>query len=265
MNNAGMLCDLACASEFMSTVFRMAITRTLNRAVPMSPVDRNSVCHRKSAIEPEKFWFLDDSTSAVDTATDKNPQSICGRDSKYDKLIIAQRISSVAECRPYHCIEQRRCGRLRFPRRAHETNAIYREVYESQTQGKRWFWWRRCKNNGRKIMDLCVVMRAWPRPNVANPENYCCACSLYIFKNHGFACIVVKVIRLFITVFRVFGYLIHADTDDDYIIPLTKQASLISRNSPMRSDALQFSCMWCACFLLHSPKSWYVTREHSGT
>ena len=43
MNNAGMPATLP-ALQNLSTVFRMAITRTLNRVVPMSPVDRNSVC-----------------------------------------------------------------------------------------------------------------------------------------------------------------------------------------------------------------------------
>ena len=52
-----------------------------------------------------------------------------------------------------------------------------------------------------------------PRPNVANPGKLLLRLLSYIFKNYGFACIVV-VICLFITVFsECTGYLIHADTD----------------------------------------------------
>ncbi len=110
-------------------------------------------------------------------------------------------------------------------------------------------------------MDLCVAMHADQDQMLQIRENYCCACSLYIFKNYGFACIVV-VICLFITVFSsVRGTLFMQTLIDDYIIPLTKRLPLISRNSPMRSDALQFS-MHVVCLLpLHSPKLWYTSHE----
>ena len=99
-----------------------------------------------------------------------------------------------------------------------------------------------------------------PRPNVANPGKLLLRLLSYIFKNYGFACIVV-VICLFITVFSsVQGTLFMQTLIDDYIIPLTKQAS------PDFTDALQFS-MHVVCLLpLHSPKLWYMShREHSGT
>lgn len=74
-------------------------------------------------------------------------------------------------------------------------------------------------------MDLCVAMHADQDQMLQIRENYCCACSLIIFKNYGFACIVV-VICLFITVFSsVQGTLFMQTLIDDYIIPLTKQAS----------------------------------------
>ena len=64
-----------------------------------------------------------------------------------------------------------------------------------------------------------------PRPNVANPRKLLLRLLSYIFKNYGFACIVV-VICLFITVFSsVQGTLFMQTLIDDYIIPLTKQAS----------------------------------------
>ena len=74
-------------------------------------------------------------------------------------------------------------------------------------------------------MNLCVAMHADSRPNVANPGKLLLRLLSYIFKNYGFACIVV-VICLFITVFRVYrGTLFMQTLIDDYIIPLTKQAS----------------------------------------
>ena len=45
----------------------------------------------------------------------KNPQSICRRNPKYDKTYHCAADLLCHECRPHHCIEQRRCGRLRFP------------------------------------------------------------------------------------------------------------------------------------------------------
>ena len=64
-----------------------------------------------------------------------------------------------------------------------------------------------------------------PRPNVKDPGKLLLRLLSYIFKNYGFACIVV-VICLFITVFSsVQGTLFMQTLIDDYIIPLTKQAS----------------------------------------
>ena len=89
-----------------------------------------------------------------------------------------------------------------------------------------------------------------PRPNVANPGKLLLRLLSYIFKNYGFACIVV-VICLFITVFSsVQGTLFMQTLIDDYIIPLTKQASPDFHGTrPCDRTRCSFLCMWCACFL----------------
>ena len=100
-----------------------------------------------------------------------------------------------------------------------------------------------------------------PRPNVANPGKLLLRLLSYIFKNYGFACIVV-VICLFITVFSsVQGTLFMQTLIDDYIIPLTKQAS------PDFTELAHAIGRVVVCLLpLHSPKLWYMShREHSGT
>jgi len=87
-----------------------------------------------------------------------------------------------------------------------------------------------------------------PRPNVANPGKLLLRLLSYIFKNYGFACIVV-VICLFITVFSsVQGTLFMQTLIDDYIIPLTKQASpdFTELAHAIGRVAIFYAC---ACFL----------------
>lgn len=83
-----------------------------------------------------KVIILDDSTSAVDTATDsKIQQAFREHLSDTTTIIIAQRVASVSDAGPYHRLKRRPDRRGRHPCELLETNEIYREVYESQRKG----------------------------------------------------------------------------------------------------------------------------------
>ena len=80
--------------------------------------------------------ILDDSTSAVDTATDaKIRQAFAKEIPDTTKLIIAQRISSVQNADRIIVMEDGRVNGFGTHEELLASNAIYREVYESQTQG----------------------------------------------------------------------------------------------------------------------------------
>lgn len=92
--------------------------------------------YRKSASEKPKVLILDDSTSAVDTATDAKiraafAKSIPGT----TKFIIAQRISSVQDADRIIVLDGGRVNGFDTHEKLVETNEIYREIYESQVKG----------------------------------------------------------------------------------------------------------------------------------
>ncbi len=81
-----------------------------------------------------KILILDDSTSAVDTATDAKIRSAFAKEIPgTTKLIIAQRISSVQNCDRIIVMDDGRVNGFGTHDQLLEGNEIYREVYESQT------------------------------------------------------------------------------------------------------------------------------------
>ena len=83
-----------------------------------------------------KVLILDDSTSACDTATDaKIRAGFASRIPGTTTLIIAQRISSVQSADRILVLDEGTIGGFDTHEKLLETNEIYREIYESQTQG----------------------------------------------------------------------------------------------------------------------------------
>ena len=83
-----------------------------------------------------KILILDDSTSAVDTKTDKLIRNSFKNEMKgVTKIIIAQRINSVMDCDRIIVMDNGRIDAFGTHKELLKTNAIYREVYESQTKG----------------------------------------------------------------------------------------------------------------------------------
>ena len=90
----------------------------------------------RALLKDPKILILDDSTSAVDTATDaKIRKAFAEEIPNTTKLIIAQRISSVMNADRIIVLNNGVVDGFGSHEELMETNAIYREVYESQTQG----------------------------------------------------------------------------------------------------------------------------------
>ena len=120
-----------------SSVSRMVTTPTSSRAEPTSPAVRSSVCVLPArSLKKPKILILDDSTSAVDTATDaKIRRAFLTEIPNTTKLIIAQRISSVQDADRIIVLDNGELNGFGTHEELLQTNAIYRDVYESQTGG----------------------------------------------------------------------------------------------------------------------------------
>lgn len=93
--------------------------------------------HRKSVAKNPKILILDDSTSAVDTATDASIQeSFNERIPNTTKIIISQRISSVQNASRIIVLNDGVVDGFDTHDKLLETNEIYRTIYETQMKGK---------------------------------------------------------------------------------------------------------------------------------
>ncbi|MBR4039287.1 MAG: ABC transporter ATP-binding protein [Clostridia bacterium] len=129
-------CILACADEFIQGFPDGYNTRIERGGTNVSGGQKQRLCIARALLRKPKVLILDDSTSAVDTATDARIRAALA---KYlpgtTKIIIAQRIASVQDADRVLVMDEGRINGFDTPQRLLETNAIYREVYESQNQG----------------------------------------------------------------------------------------------------------------------------------
>ena len=102
----------------------------------LSGGQKQRLCIARALLKKPKVLILDDSTSAVDTATDaKIRRAFRGEIPDTTKLIIAQRISSVQDADRIIVMEDGKVNGFGTHEELLEQNDIYREVYESQTSG----------------------------------------------------------------------------------------------------------------------------------
>ena len=107
-----------------------------NRAADLSGGQKQRLCIARALLKKPKILILDDSTSAVDTATDaKIRRAFREEIPDTTKLIIAQRVSSVQDADRIIVMDEGRINGFGTHEELLDTNGIYREVYESQTQG----------------------------------------------------------------------------------------------------------------------------------
>ncbi|MCI9471135.1 MAG: ABC transporter ATP-binding protein [Lachnospiraceae bacterium] len=129
-------CRLACADEFIEKMPKGYDTYIEQGGTNVSGGQKQRLCIARALLKRPKILILDDSTSAVDTATDsKIRQAFAEELPGTTKLIIAQRISSVEGADRIIVMDDGKIHGFGTHRELLETDEIYREVYESQTSG----------------------------------------------------------------------------------------------------------------------------------
>lgn len=129
-------CQLACADEFIQKFPDGYETYIEQGGTNVSGGQKQRLCIARALLKNPKILILDDSTSAVDTATDaKIRKAFAEEIPNTTKFIIAQRISSVQNADRIIVMENGEIHGFGTHEELLENNEIYREVYESQTKG----------------------------------------------------------------------------------------------------------------------------------
>ena len=129
-------CKAACADEFIDRMPDGYNTRIERGGANVSGGQKQRLCIARALLKNPKVLILDDSTSAVDTATDaKIQKAFASQIPGTTKIIIAQRISSVEHADRILVLENGRIDGFDTHEKLLETNVIYRDIYESQVKG----------------------------------------------------------------------------------------------------------------------------------
>lgn len=129
-------CRQACADEFIQKFPEGYETHIEQGGTNVSGGQRQRLCIARALLKKPKILILDDSTSAVDTATDAKIQEVFRKEiPDTTKLCIAQRISSVKDADRIIVMDEGCVDGFGTHEELLRDNAIYREVYESQTKG----------------------------------------------------------------------------------------------------------------------------------
>lgn len=129
-------CELACADEFIERCPDGYKTYIEQGGSNVSGGQKQRLCIARALLKKPKILILDDSTSAVDTATDARIRSAFAKEiPDTTKIIIAQRISSVEHCDRIIVLDDGVVSGFGNHDELMKSNEIYRDVYESQTGG----------------------------------------------------------------------------------------------------------------------------------
>ena len=129
-------CRIACADEFINRMPEGYNTYIEQGGSNVSGGQKQRLCIARALLKKPKILILDDSTSAVDTATDAKIRKAMEEDiPDTTRLIIAQRISSVQNADRIIVMDDGHVDAFDTPENLLKTNKIYQEVYESQTGG----------------------------------------------------------------------------------------------------------------------------------
>ena len=129
-------CKQACADEFIERFPDKYETYIEQGGSNVSGGQKQRLCIARALLKKPKILILDDSTSAVDTATDaKIRHSFAEKIPGTTVFIIAQRISSVENADHVLVLDNGRISGFDTPENLLKNNAIYQEVYNSQTKG----------------------------------------------------------------------------------------------------------------------------------
>ena len=128
--------EIASATDFVSN-FKDGYDHYIEQGgANLSGGQKQRLCIARALIKDPKILILDDSTSAVDTATDKKiKQGLRDTKPNTTKLIIAQRISSVQDADKIIVIDNGKINGIGTHEELMANNTIYQEVYQSQVKG----------------------------------------------------------------------------------------------------------------------------------
>jgi ATP-binding cassette subfamily B protein len=129
-------CRQACADEFIERMPDKYETFIDQGGTNVSGGQRQRICIARALLKKPKVLILDDSTSAVDTATDASiRKAISGRIEGLTKVIISQRILSIQDADRIIVMDNGRVAAFDTHENLLKTCEIYRDIYEMQTSG----------------------------------------------------------------------------------------------------------------------------------
>ena len=129
-------CKAACADEFIDRFPDGYHTRIERGGNNVSGGQKQRLCIARALLKKPKVLILDDSTSAVDTATDAKIRAAFEKKIPgTTKIIIAQRVSSVEHADRILVLDNGRINGFDTHENLLKSNAIYQEIYESQVKG----------------------------------------------------------------------------------------------------------------------------------
>ena len=129
-------CRAACADEFIRTLPEGLDTRLDQGGVNLSGGQRQRLCIARALLKRPKILIFDDSTSAVDTATESRIREALEAIPSMTKLVIAQRILSVMHADKIVILDDGRIHAVGTHQSLLAESPIYREIYESQKGGR---------------------------------------------------------------------------------------------------------------------------------
>ena len=129
-------CHIACVDEFLDRLPQGYDTDMGQGGVNVSGGQKQRICIARAILKKPKVLILDDSTSAVDTATEaKIREKLANKLPDMTKIVIAQRISSVKHADQIIILDRGKVAAIGTHETLLANNRIYQEIYESQKEG----------------------------------------------------------------------------------------------------------------------------------
>ncbi|MFT3983481.1 MAG: ABC transporter ATP-binding protein [Lachnospiraceae bacterium] len=136
MEEIGRACKIACVDEFIDRLENGYDTELGQGGVNVSGGQKQRICIARAILKEPKVLILDDSTSAVDTATEtKIKERLLKELPDMTKIIVAQRMTSVMDADQIVILDDGRINAIGTHETLLKENEIYQDIYYSQQQG----------------------------------------------------------------------------------------------------------------------------------